>query len=156
MRCRIYRVAAAVAAAACVFTAGCANRATGSVAADVDLSRMRSFYVVKLPADSRGVEVLIRDNLVKRGFKAASGPEVPDSPIEADAVVTYADRWTWDMTMYMLELTITMKNPADNFPFATGNSYHTSLTRKSPQEMVDEVLSNIFAHASEKKAASEK
>jgi len=28
-------------------------------------------------------------------------------------------------------------------PIATGNSLHTSLTRKSPEEMVDEVLSNI-------------
>jgi len=27
---------------------------------------------------------------------------------------------------------------------ASGNSYHTSLTRKSPEEMVNEVLTNIF------------
>ena len=27
---------------------------------------------------------------------------------------------------------------------SVGNSYHTSLTRQSPKEMTDEVLSNIF------------
>jgi hypothetical protein len=50
----------------------------------------------------------------------------------------------WDMTMYMIELTITIRNPANNYPLATGNSYHTSLSRKSPPEMVDEVMANIF------------
>jgi hypothetical protein len=30
------------------------------------------------------------------------------------------------------------------FPLAVGNSYHTSVTRKSPEEMVDEVLTNIL------------
>jgi hypothetical protein len=50
----------------------------------------------------------------------------------------------WDITMYMVELTVTFRSPENNFPMATGNSYHTSLTRQSPQEMVDEVLTNIF------------
>jgi hypothetical protein len=56
----------------------------------------------------------------------------------------------WDITMYMLELTIVIRNPQNNFPIATGNSYHTSLTRKSPSEMVDEVLGNIFSEAAKK------
>jgi hypothetical protein len=46
--------------------------------------------------------------------------------------------------MYMLDLTIVVRDPKTDFPFATGNSRHTSLTRKSPQEMVDEVTGNIF------------
>jgi hypothetical protein len=49
----------------------------------------------------------------------------------------------WDITMYMLELTINFRDPKNNFPLASGNSFHTSLTRKSPEEMVDEVLNNI-------------
>jgi hypothetical protein len=28
---------------------------------------------------------------------------------------------------------------------AVGNSFHTSLTRKSPEEMVDEVLGNMLS-----------
>lgn len=50
----------------------------------------------------------------------------------------------WDITMYMLELTITLRDPVNNTPLAVGNSLHSSLTRKSPEEMVDEVLTNIF------------
>ena len=50
----------------------------------------------------------------------------------------------WDMTMYMIELTVIVRDPASEFPLATGNSLHTSLTRKSPTEMVEEVTTNIF------------
>jgi hypothetical protein len=50
----------------------------------------------------------------------------------------------WDIAMYMLELTVTLRNPDSGFPMAVGNSLHTSLTRKSPEEMVDEVIGNIF------------
>jgi hypothetical protein len=44
----------------------------------------------------------------------------------------------------MLELTVVVRDPKTDFPLATGNSLHTSLTRKSPKEMVDEVTTNIF------------
>jgi hypothetical protein len=134
-----------LAASALLLTSGCAvNRATATVAPDTDLRKLTTFYVVQFPPDKRGIEILIRDNLTKRGFTATAGPELSPTSYSADAVVTYVDKWMWDMTMYMIELTITIRNPANNYPMATGNSYHTSLSRKSPPEMVDEVMTNIF------------
>lgn len=65
-----------------------------------------------------------------------------------DAVVTYVDRWMWDITMYLLELTIMIRDPNTDFPLATGNAMYTSLIRKSPPEMVDEIMGNIFKEAS--------
>ena len=53
---------------------------------------------------------------------------------------TYKDKWMWDITMYMIELTITFREPGTDYPLAEGNSYHTSLTRKSPEEMVDDKM----------------
>ena len=97
---------------------------------------------MKLPADSRNINELIKTNLIKRGYATSTGPELK-SPYNADAVLTYVDKWMWDITMYMLELTITLRDPNTDFPMAVGNSYHTSLSRKSPEQMVDEVLSNI-------------
>ena len=47
-------------------------------------------------------------------------------------------------TLYFLELTVTLREPKNNQPLAVGNSYHTSLTRLSPIEMVDEVIENIL------------
>lgn len=131
-------------------SSGCAvNRATATVSPDTDLSKVKSFYVVQAPADKRGIETLISDNLVKRGFSSRSGMTTSPPP-GTDAVVTYNDRWMWDITMYMVELTITLRNPQTSFPMATGNSYHTSLTRKTPAEMVDEVLGNIFGGSTKK------
>ncbi len=126
---------------------GCAvNRATASVTPGTDLKAMKSFYVVKQPTDERNVDQLIKDYLVKKGYTATTGPELAP-PYKADAVVTYIDKWFWDITMYMLELTINIRNPANNFPVAVGNSYHTSLTRLSPPEMVEEVMTNIYKEA---------
>lgn len=125
---------------------GCAvNRASASLTPDTDLHAMKSFYVVKSPKDKENVDQLIKDFLIKQGYSVTSGPELT-SPYPADGVVTYIDKWFWDITMYMLELTVNIRQP-NNFPVAVGNSFHTSLTRKSPPEMVEEVMTNIFKKA---------
>lgn len=98
-------------------------------------------YVKRIPADD-GTHVLIAEKLKSKGVAVTSGIESP--PDNVDAVVTYIDKWMWDITMYMLELTITIRDPKSDYPLATGNSYHTSLTRLSPKEMVDEVVDNIY------------
>jgi hypothetical protein len=121
---------------------GCAiNRASANLMAGADLSKVKTIYVVKDPEDERGVDELIKANLQKRGYQVTGGP-AQSPPYQTDAVVTYIDKWIWDLTMYMVQLNITLRDRSD-FPIAIGNSYHTSLTRKSPSEMVDEVLTNI-------------
>jgi len=122
---------------------GCAvNRATANVDATADLDKIKTVHVSKFAPDERGINVIIADKLKAKGLNVTTGPGKPESDI--DAVVTYVDKWMWDITMYMLELTITIRDPKTEYPLATGNSYHTSLTRKSPKEMVDEVVENIY------------
>jgi hypothetical protein len=125
-------------------TTGCAvNRANATLMADADLSKVKTVYVVHAPQDGRNVNLEIKTAFEKRGFQVATGPELTP-PYPQDAVVTYVDKWMWDITMYMIQLTVTVRDPS-NFPLATGNSLHTSLTRKSPAEMADEVVGNIVA-----------
>ncbi len=125
-----------------IFTSGCAiNRATATIHPTADLNGIQSIYVAKFGPDGRGINLLIANKLKRMGYLVSTGT---DRPSNADVVVTYKDKWMWDMTMYMIELTITFRDPKTNFPLASGNSYHTSLTRKSPQEMVNEVINNIF------------
>jgi hypothetical protein len=126
---------------------GCAiNREMAAVTPDVELARLKKFYVVKFDPDGRGINSLIMAELGRMGFEAATGPEAA-APKTVDAVVTYRDKWQWDITMYMIELRIFVREPETQALLATGTSYHTSLTRKSPEEMVAEVLANIFAKA---------
>ncbi len=125
---------------------GCAvNRATGNVDPSVNLGSLKTMYVKKAPADESGVNTLIADKLRSKGVTVTTGTEPP--PSNVDAVVTYIDKWMWDITMYMLELTITIRDAKTDFPMATGNSYHTSLTRLAPKEMVNEVVDNIYKGA---------
>lgn len=115
-----------------------ANRAP-----NVDLSKLKTFYVRKLPLDERGIEIKIADQLNLMGFQASYGAE-DTPPSEVDAIITYEDRWMWDITMYMLELKINIRDPETNFVLASGFSYRTSLGRKSPEYMIKETLYKIF------------
>ena len=121
---------------------GCAvNRATASVDPGTNLAALKTMYVKQIPEDDHTYK-LIADKLRSKGVNVTTGTTAPPSGI--DAVVTYIDKWMWDITMYMLELTITLRDPQNDFPLATGNSFHTSLTRLSPTEMVNEVVENIY------------
>ena len=121
---------------------GCAvNRASATLSPGANLSAIKTAYVVKHDKDKNNVNEIIKTKLESKGYVVTTGPELPT--YAADMSVTYIDKWMWDITMYMIELTINFRDPKTNFPIATGNSLHTSLTRKSPEEMVEEVLSNI-------------
>jgi hypothetical protein len=130
-------------AAAIVFaamTTGCAvNKATATVDPSARLDAVKVVHVK--PYGEDGTEKLIADNLKARGYQVSVGKEPPGS---VDAMVTYVDKWFWDITMYMLELTIQIRDPKTDYPLATGYSMHTSLTRLAPPAMVDEVLGNII------------
>ena len=123
---------------------GCANRASGSVDPSANLPSLKTMYVKKVAEDD-STYALIADKLRTKGVTVTTGTGAPTGNV--DAVVTYIDKWMWDITMYMLELTITIRDPKTDFPLATGNSFHTSLTRLSPKEMVNEVVDNIYKGA---------
>ncbi len=125
-----------------LFLSACtADRESASVMPGNDLSRLRSFVVEPYPEEKRSVEQLIVNELRRLGYKAELGsPE----HIQADALVTFRSKWFWDITMYLLELDIQLREPKSRFPIATANSFHASLTRRSAEEMVREVLGNLF------------
>lgn len=110
-------------------------------------------HVAKHEKDKNGLDVMIANKLKARGYAVSTGTDKQPS---IDALVTYVDKWVWDITMYMLELTITIRDPKNGYPLASGNFYHTSLSRKSPTEMVDEVVDNIFKEADMRRTANEK
>lgn len=137
------------AAAVSLFASGCAvNRATATVDPSANLDKLRVVQVKKLDGEDGTIQKLIAGNLRKRGMEVTEDNKAPE---KLDAVVTYADKWMWDFTMYLLELTVTIRDPKSDFPLATGNSLHTSLTRLSPPEMVDEVMGNIFKESEKTK-----
>lgn len=129
-----------------LFTTGCAvNRATGSVDPSANLLSLKTMHVKKHVDDNTETNVFIADRLRSKGVTVTTGANTPPSGVDAE--VTYVEKWMWDITMYMLELTVTVRDPKTDFPMASGNSFHTSLSRLSPKEMSIEVVDNIYKNA---------
>jgi hypothetical protein len=84
-----------------LLASGCSNYATAMLSPGADLSRVKTFYVVHQPKDTHNIHYLIRDKLVKDGYRATAGPELPQSSYNVDSIVTYVDRWMWDITLYL-------------------------------------------------------
>ena len=112
-------------------------------APDADIKGLKSFYVVRVPEDERGVEKLIAARLTAMGFVATSG-DTPQPPDRVDAIVTYQDRWMWDITMYMIKLDIQVHDGSSGALLARAQAMRPSLQRKSPEGMVEQVLGEIF------------
>ncbi len=129
-----------------LFISGCATNLDSTVAKGVDLNEIETIFVQKLPADGRGVEKLIAEELIRLGYDASYGAALPEGE-SYDAMVTYQDKWMWDMTMYMIELKVQILDPETRFVMASGQTMRTSLVRKSPEGMVEEVLGEIFGKA---------
>lgn len=112
-------------------------------APDANLSKIRTLYVVRVPEDERGIEKLIAARLTKMGYQASSG-DAPKPAEQVDAIVTYQDRWMWDITMYMIKLDIQIHDGTSGAILAKGEVMRPSLQRKSPEGMVEETLGAIF------------
>jgi hypothetical protein len=81
------------------FGTGCSSVSiSADVAPNTQLSSLRSFYVAKASEDDSGIESMIATRLNEMGFEANHG-ESSQPPSEVDAIVTYTDRWMWDITM---------------------------------------------------------
>jgi len=132
---------AVVLAASTLFASACAiNRASGGAEPDANLTAIKTVHVVHATEDGRNINELITQQLTQMGFVATTSA---DKRKDVDANMTYVDRWMWDLTMYMVELTVVLRDESD-FPLAKANSLHTSLTRLTPKEMVQEVTTNLF------------
>ncbi len=123
---------------------GCAKVViTSDADPNYNFATLEKIYVQKLAQDQRGLEQIIAAKLQQFGFDATSGSNALP-PMKVDAIVTYQDRWMWDMTNYMLEITIEFRTPESNYMFASGKSYRTSLARKPPEAMIEEALRDLF------------
>lgn len=61
-------------------------------------------------------------------------------PSDTRLLVTYEGKCWWNITMYLMHLTIQIRDPATKQLLATGISKRSSLARKSAEGMVREVL----------------
>lgn len=139
---KVHRLIRATLLIPLLLLAACATQ-TASRAPDTDLSSLKTFYVARLPADHRGIQQLISARLQQLGYRSTWG-DAQTSPSPVDAVITYQDRWMWDITMYMIRLDVQVRDGRTGAILAYGEVTRPSLQRKSPQGMVDQTLGELF------------
>jgi len=116
----------------------------GETMRGVELRSKQRVHVLQHPQDQRNIDDLIAGRLRRAGFEATSGLEEGPVPDGVAAVVTYEDHWMWDMSNYLIVLRIDFRDPDTNELLASGQSYRTSLDRKPPEYMVDEILTKLL------------
>jgi len=110
---------------------------------DSGVTGMRTFYVRKTGDDDYKLGETIVTELQQMGYRATTG-SAGSPPGKVDAVITYTDKWVWDITMYLISLDIQILDPASDATLAVAKTVRTSLVRKSQQEMVRETLTQLF------------
>jgi len=126
------------------FLFGCAQQLQSTIQPGVDINKLYKFYVIHFKVEKRGLHEIISNELNSMGFTSSYGEE-ENIPNDVDAIVRYVDNWQWDLTNYMIKITITIRK-TDESLLATATSFRTSLVRKDPPEMIRETLNEIFHH----------
>lgn len=129
-----------------VFATGCASNVSVHRDPQVDLTRYHRFYVERRLGDDHHLDELIVVELRRLGHEAWSGP-LTMKPEGIDAVITYADRWTWDFKNYLIELSVEAHDARSDKLLTTGRYYQPSVTTKAPAEMIREMLQPLFGPA---------
>ena len=125
-----------------ILSTSCAvDRATAYAEPTFHWSTIKSIHIVKYEDESGGTRERIAQKLKAYGFKVTIDP---DPNPGADALLLYQDEWRWDFTWFLLQLDVTIRDPKTNFPYASANALHGSTSRKTDQEMVDEVIDNLM------------
>ncbi len=110
---------------------------------EVRMAKLKTFYVRKHSDDNYNLGEDIATTLQKMGYQATVGTAL-SSPNRVDAVISFTDKWMWDITMYLLSLDLQVREPGSDAIFATAKTVRTSLVRKSQKEVVQETLNKLL------------
>lgn len=124
---------------------GCASYDT-QVARGPGLAGVQRFFVIANANDSRGLEHRITASLKGQGLTATAGPRTM-MPEDTQALVTYDDHWAWDFGERLVHLQINVRDARSSQLLATATFSARIPGRKSPAEIVDELIVRLVSGA---------
>jgi hypothetical protein len=122
--------------------AGCAEVSTRKMPR-ADLAGIQRVFVEKRFADDHRVNELLVRELQRRGRTAVTGP-LTMQPDDAQVVLSYADRWTWDFGSYLIEISLEIRDARTGKPLASAGYRRAPVSRQTPAEMVAAMLDPLF------------
>lgn len=131
-----------VLALACL-CAGCAGTVSARRAPKADLKALHTIFVERRQSENHHFDELIVQELRARGYQADSGPLTMMEP-ETDALVTYQDQWTDDLTSHLIAFALTLTDARRHQQIAEGRYFRPSITHMSPADMVHRTIEELF------------
>jgi hypothetical protein len=126
---------------------GCVTRLQATMSPGKSLSGdLGNIYVQHFSPDKRNLNYIIADKLTQLGYPTTP-LDTNDIPNDAKIVITYVDNWQWDITNYLIKIKIDFRNAESKQLVITGESFRTSLARKSPEFMIQEALEKMLQEA---------
>ena len=125
---------------ACALLLGCSSLTTHPSG---DLGSLKHIYVEHLLNDNYRLDESMVRELKALGYDASCGP-ITMMPDGIDAIITYNARTAWDFKSYVIELNVLVKANFTEKVLGTGRYYQASMSTKSPEETVHEVISSLF------------
>jgi len=121
---------------------GCASFASWKDPA-ARLQHRKHFYVESELSDGHDLHVTIANQLKVMGYNATSG-YLTMLPPDADAIVSFQSRWTWDFKTYLIELDIQIRDPKNGKILATVFYHRPGIGGMSTEDLIERVLTEIL------------
>jgi hypothetical protein len=124
---------------------GCVGNVSGQLTLPAEQAATASYFVQRHDKDSRDLASTIAQSMRARGLHATAGVDSA-RPAEATYVVTYVDKWMWDMRMYLYSLRIDVRDAGDMSIVGYGESMQSSLKAmgQTHEDIVDKALGRLF------------
>jgi hypothetical protein len=124
---------------------GCVGNTSGQLTLPKEQVQAGSYFVQRHDKDDRDLASTIAKAMQARGLQATAGT-VAQRPAEATYVVTYVDRWMWDMRMYLYDLRIDLRDARDQSILGYGQSMQSSLKAmgQTHEDIINRALDQLF------------
>lgn len=124
---------------------GCVGNTSGELTLPKEKVQAGTYFVQRQDNDGRDLASTIAKAMQARGLQATAGT-VAQRPAEVDYVVTYVDKWWWDMRMYLSDLRIDLRDARDQSILGYGQSMQSSLKAmgQTHEDVINRALDQLF------------
>jgi len=128
-----------------ILLVGCVGNTSGQLTLPKEQVQTGSYFVQRHDKDTRDLASTIAKSMQARGLNVTAGTAA-ERPAEAAYVVTYVDKWMWDMRMYLYDLRIELRDARDQSILGYGQSMQSSLKAmgQTHEDVVNRALDQLF------------
>jgi len=124
---------------------GCVGNTSGQLTLPKEQVQAGSYFVQRHDKDARDLASTIAKSMQARGLNVTAGTAA-ERPAEAAYIVTYVDKWMWDMRMYLYDLRIELRDARDQSILGYGQSMQSSLKAmgQTHEDVINRALDQLF------------